>query len=134
MIVSNHFGFSDGNILIYKYQPSLIVKDMIKNIPVMGSIISGFQSLFIKRDKKEDRRRVIKLIEERIEMIKSHDTMPPLMIFPEGTTSNGTALLQFKKGAFMTHAPIKLVLFKLSYTNFVPYFDYIKPWFGVFLM
>eukprot|EP00435_Cladocopium_sp_Y103_P002878 s1868_g1.t1 len=36
----------------------------------------------------------------------------PLMIFPEGTTSNGTSLLDFKQGAFMSGAPVRPVLLK----------------------
>ena len=31
--------------------------------------------------------------------------MMPLIIFPEGTTTNGRALMKFKKGAFFTEKP-----------------------------
>jgi lysophosphatidylcholine acyltransferase/lyso-PAF acetyltransferase len=31
-----------------------------------------------------------------------------MMVFPEGTTNNGQCLMEFKKGAFIDHKPIKI--------------------------
>ena len=49
--------------------------------------------MFIKRLKKKDRIRVIKQITERMNLIEKEETMPALSIFPEGTLTNGKALL-----------------------------------------
>jgi hypothetical protein len=46
--------------------------------------------------------------------INNYDKVYPLIIFPEGTTSNGNALLKFKLGAFNDLAPITLI--SLKYT------------------
>merc|ERR1712110_1089287 len=49
----------------------------------------------------------------------------PLLVFPEGTTSNGKGLLEFRKGAFVAGKPIRPVLIKYtgswdpSNTNFI---------------
>jgi len=43
--------------------------------------------------------------------------MPLLFIYPEGTVTNGDAILDFKKGAFMFHKPIKIIGFKTSKTK-----------------
>ena len=43
--------------------------------------------------------------------------MPPLIIYPEGGTTNGTSLLKFKRGAFMGLTSIKPVIFKYSSDN-----------------
>jgi lysophosphatidylcholine acyltransferase/lyso-PAF acetyltransferase len=37
---------------------------------------------------------------ERSKLIKDGKVFPPVMIFPEGTTTNGKYLISFKKGAF----------------------------------
>ena len=47
--------------------------------------------------------------------------MPPLVIFPEGTTSNGEYLLTFKKGAFHPMRPVKIVCLKYETSGFYPY-------------
>ena len=60
--------------------------------------------------------------------------MPPLAIFPEGTVSNGTGLLTFKKGAFKDFKPMKVLAFKVPYTRFTPYDDYIHPPIAVILL
>ena len=49
--------------------------------------------MFIKRLEKKDRIRVIKQITERMNLIETEETMPSLAIFPEGTVTNGKALL-----------------------------------------
>jgi 1-acyl-sn-glycerol-3-phosphate acyltransferase len=71
--------------------------------------------LFLTREKKEDRKRIINQITERVNLIERAETMPPLLIFPEGTATNGKALLQFKKGAFKDLKPIKIYAFKIPY-------------------
>jgi hypothetical protein len=41
---------------------------------------------------------------------------PPLLLFPEGTTANGRALLKFQRGIFLAAAPVQPVAVKFSYT------------------
>lgn len=41
-------------------------------------------------------------------------TKPPLVIFPEGTVSNGRSLLRFKTGAFAPQAPVQPVVLKYT--------------------
>lgn len=41
-------------------------------------------------------------------------TVPPLIVYPEGCTSNGKYLLQFKKGTFVGENSIQPFSFKYS--------------------
>lgn len=47
-----------------------------------------------------------------------YEKIYPLIIFPEGTTSNGNSLLKFKVGAFNDLAPLTIVGLKYTCTFF----------------
>ncbi len=93
IIVSNHLGMIEAQITTVKYAPAYISKDAGRKIPLVGGILEMQQTLFLKRHKKEDKIRVIKQITERMNLIEREETMPQLSIFPEGTLTNGKALL-----------------------------------------
>ncbi len=72
-------------------------------------IVYGLNFLLVGRDKKdskEEREKMIKEIEARqIAAEKGEST--PLMMCPEGATSNGKYLIQFKRGAFFSLRAVK---------------------------
>ena len=47
--------------------------------------------------------------------------MIPLHIFPEGTTSNGSCLLEFKRGSFTTLKPVKILCVKYETDMLKPF-------------
>ena len=49
----------------------------------------------------------------------------PLMIFPEGTTSNGSHLLRFRTGAFVPAEAVQPVLIRLPFQSFSPTYESI---------
>lgn len=57
---------------------------------------------------------MIQKIKERVNLIKDGKNFPPVLLFPEGTTSNGKYVLSFKKGAFAPFEPIKIYALKLE--------------------
>ena len=52
-------------------------------------------------------------------------SVAPLLLFPEGTTTNGSALLPFKTGAFLTGAPVQPVLLRYRWRRFSPAWETI---------
>ncbi|CAM9808208.1 unnamed protein product, partial [Hapterophycus canaliculatus] len=49
----------------------------------------------------------------------------PLLLFPEGTTSNGSCLLRFKTGVFAVGVPVHPVTVKFEVGRFSPAFESI---------
>jgi lysophosphatidylcholine acyltransferase/lyso-PAF acetyltransferase len=82
--------------------PSFLSKYENSKIPVVAQVATSLQSLFLKRgDTKEKRAESIKAILDR-QLDAEKGKFPKLLIFPEGATTNGTCLIQFKKGAFLS--------------------------------
>jgi lysophosphatidylcholine acyltransferase/lyso-PAF acetyltransferase len=55
------------------------------------------------------------------------------MIFPEGTTSNGTCILPFKRGAFTSLRTIKPIFVKSFFGVLSPAFD-VMPYLALVLL
>lgn len=72
------------------------------------------QSIFVERNKKSSREKVSEAIKNRIGG-DIHDKgmprkYPILCIYPEGTTSNQTTLMPFKRGAFLAGKPVHMMV------------------------
>lgn len=63
----------------------------------------AIDSIFIPRaGTPEEREKVIEVIKERQEIIETTGKFTQLLIFPEGTTTNGSSVVKFKKGALIS--------------------------------
>ncbi len=71
------------------------------------------QCLLVNRESEVARNSILNQIRQRVQDYLSHKEVYPLLVFPEGTTSNGRSILRFKNGAFSTLSP--LTLFALNY-------------------
>ena len=94
----------------------------------MGSAAKCLDSIFIPRaGSDEERAQIIKQIGDRQKQIEDEGKLNSLVIYPEGTTSNGTCILPFKKGAFMAETSYKPVVLKYpSNSSFSTSFDCIR--------
>jgi 1-acyl-sn-glycerol-3-phosphate acyltransferase len=66
-----------------------VSKADVRHWPLIGTLATGAGTLYIERASRRDAMRVVHSMAERLQ---AGDT---LAIFPEGTTSDGTALLPF---------------------------------------
>jgi len=55
-----------------------------------------------------------------------HNNVPPLIIFPEGTTSSGRTILPFKRGAFLGLKPVTPVVLIYKYKGISISFDVLS--------
>eukprot|EP00002_Diphylleia_rotans_P023163 TRINITY_DN4551_c0_g4_i6.p1 TRINITY_DN4551_c0_g4~~TRINITY_DN4551_c0_g4_i6.p1 ORF type:complete len:199 (+),score=27.56 TRINITY_DN4551_c0_g4_i6:50-646(+) len=88
VIVSNHISYCD--ILFHMsqgYFPAFISKAEVSKFPLVGAIAKAMGCLFVDRLKKDN---ISYELSRRYFTGKTK--YPPIVIFPEGTTSNGKAL------------------------------------------
>lgn len=102
--IAPHISCFDPNVCAVAFDGdvSFVAGAFIKKVPGFGKIAEMLGSVFVKRaGTKEQKEEVINTLSQRTELIEKKGTFPPLLIFPEGTCSNGTCLLTFRRGAFM---------------------------------
>jgi 1-acyl-sn-glycerol-3-phosphate acyltransferase len=125
IILANHVSWAD--ILTHMSLsggPSFLAKQEITGWPFVGVSCKAMQGLFVARENKDARDQVMDLIRKRVTEIEEGKDFPQMVIFPEGTTTNGTSLISFKKGAFAPLAPLDIKC--LKYTGkFSPAMDII---------
>jgi len=88
-------------------------------IPFVGRILRLLEFAFTDPDNKSSKKNAIETIKHRATSEYWQDCT--LVFSPEGTTSNGTNLCQFKKGAFLPNQPLQS--FEIEYPE---WFDRIK--------
>ncbi len=93
-IVSNHLGYIDGIVLGSLFPVIFMTKRQVKRWPLIGQLLTLLGAIFIDRENKQDVVRVIETISERLEEGAN------VLIFPEGTSTNGEKLLPFQSSFF----------------------------------
>lgn len=123
-LIVNHSTWIDTQMLVQYYMNAFVSKEGLRNAPAFGLISQAMGCIFIKRDAgvgvKND---VIGQISERQRLTEEFGEFPPLVIFPEGGTSNGTCILPFKRGAFSALRAVTPIVMKTSYMVMSPCYD-----------
>lgn len=110
--ISNHTSWMDIMALLYMQAPSFLASEALQELPFMCKIAESFQSLFCDRGgSSESRLRTLKAIEER-QVLAEKGEYPVIHIFPEGCTTNKSAIVKFKKGPFNSLRAVRPVVFK----------------------
>ena len=86
-------------------------------IPFVGHIAEAVGCLFIDRGSSRARKDMLTQISDR-QLQCEQGIFPPLILYPEGGTTNGTHLVKFKKGAFNGLRSIQPVIIQY-YSPFV---------------
>lgn len=121
VLMSNHISFWE--ILYFmaaKQSPSFVFKKDCLQVPFVGTIaLKVLQGIQV--DNKNNNRGGAEAIIHRLKQMedaKDEFEFRPLLIFPEGTTSNGSCLLKFRSGGFITGTPIKPVVISFPFKRF----------------
>ena len=106
VIVANHMGFVEPVILLSKFLPSPVGAEETLMVPIVGVICQSLQCVTVRRKERSSRGDLIRELKRRC---KPNSGWPQVMVYPEGTTTNGQALITFKGGAFIPGAAVQPV-------------------------
>ncbi|XP_044038991.1 lysophospholipid acyltransferase LPCAT4 [Siniperca chuatsi] len=112
LVVAPHSSFLDMLVLCHTQLASVVSRSENTSLPVIGALLEFNQSVLVSRKDPESRKRAVAQVTERL---TSDGYWPQMLMFPEGTTTNGRTLIKFKPGAFLPGVPVQPVL--LRYPN-----------------
>ena len=106
-----HFSLMDPIVLAWLELPCSVSKKEVRALPVVGSVAAALQCIFVNRKDPESKRKTAHAIIERGQSAAAggSEAWPPVLVFPEGTCTNGRALISFKAGAFLPGVPVQPV-------------------------
>lgn len=87
---ANHLGYTDIVMLAAATPVVFVSKSEVRRWPVLGSLAACAGTLFLNRERKED----LLVVSRQFEPITSAGV--PVVVFLEGTSSNGDAVLPFR--------------------------------------
>ncbi|XP_011074511.1 lysophospholipid acyltransferase LPEAT1 isoform X3 [Sesamum indicum] len=126
-IVSNHVSYVDILYHMSASFPSFVAKRSVAKLPLVGLISKCLGCVYVQRESKSsDFKGVSGVVNERVREAHQNKLAPKIMLFPEGTTTNGDYLLPFKTGAFLAKAPVLPVILRYPYQRFSPAWDSIS--------
>jgi 1-acyl-sn-glycerol-3-phosphate acyltransferase len=94
MIVSNHVSWSDILVLASRETPCFVAKSEVASWPLLGVFAKVQNTIFVQRGNRTDVPRVNAAMAER--MMQGED----VLLFGEGTSSDGEGVLTFKPSHF----------------------------------
>jgi 1-acyl-sn-glycerol-3-phosphate acyltransferase len=113
-IVANHISAMD--ILVFlSLGASFVANEAVLKIPGIGIVAKSIGCIFVERDSPESRADGKAAISRHLKTMDRSPLTPQLVIFPEGTTTSGIGLLQFRRGAFSSG--VKVQPARLTYRN-----------------
>lgn len=135
--VSNHVGWPDALVILWSLLSdcSFLASDHVKNIPLVGYNVMASEGLFVPRGGTTEAREktVLVLAERQAAIEEGRTSKSPLVIFPEGSTSNNTRIVKFKRGAFESLRSVIPISLQYGVPYVSPANELIADHFGLIL-
>lgn len=120
LFVSNHVSYLDIIYFLASADtPCFVAKAETIKIPLISLYAQVIQCIFVNRESTQARLAVLNDLKERVSKLNQGRRFSKMVVFPEGTTTNGKGLISFKKGPFVLETPLKLMGLKYG-GNFSP--------------
>ncbi|XP_068611903.1 lysophospholipid acyltransferase LPCAT4 [Brachionichthys hirsutus] len=112
LVAAPHSGYLDMLVLLPAQLATVVLRSENSRLPVIGALLEFNQAVLVSRKDPESRKKAVSQVTERL---TSNGYWPQMLMFPEGTTTNGSVLIKFKPGAFLAGVPVQPVV--LHYPN-----------------
>ncbi len=107
IMIANHVGGPwEAMYLLWRAGAAVLAEGSNVQNVIVFPIFEALQGIIVDRQAGRSAGELVRLA---IDKAAHSPSTPPLLIFPEGTCSNGTALLAFKTGAFAPRVPVQAV-------------------------
>ena len=115
ILVVNHTCFVDPLVAFYLTGCIAGVTADFMDVPMVGRIFNALQLISVRRDDPNSRklaapeilRRARWAVDQPKEVVDTYGVWPPILMFPESTCTNGTAMIRFRRGAFQPLVPVR---------------------------
>ncbi|KAK5776020.1 lysophospholipid acyltransferase LPEAT2-like [Gossypium arboreum] len=114
IVVSNHVSYIEPIFYFYELFPTIVASESHDSMPFVGTIIRAMQVIYVNRFSPASRKNAVNEIKRRA----SCDKFPRVLLFPEGTTTNGKVLISFQLGAFIPGHPIQPIIVHYPHVHF----------------
>ena len=131
LYISNHTSYIDITVLGSILHASFVAKSDIKDWPIFGTLAKLQQSVFVDRKPQNARAHA----QEMNQRLQDGDS---LILFPEGTTSDGNMVMRFKSALFKVaetrigDEPVKVQPISIAYARVdgLPMGRHLRPFFA----
>lgn len=124
VIVANHLGYIDILVLLCMFKGSFVAKGELEHTPIIGYLARALHCMFVRKGQSLTTQLVARIQsthvchKKRVNCPGCPPCMSKLVIFPEGTTTNGTAMVPFRTGVFNAGLPVKPICIRFPYKRF----------------
>ncbi|KAK8487273.1 hypothetical protein V6N13_093452 [Hibiscus sabdariffa] len=114
IVVSNHVSYIEPIFYFYELFPTIVASESHDAMPFVGTIIRAMQVIYVNRFSPASRKNAVHEIKRRA----ACDKFPRVLLFPEGTTTNGKVLMSFQLGAFIPGHPVQPIIVRYPHVHF----------------
>jgi lysophosphatidylcholine acyltransferase/lyso-PAF acetyltransferase len=112
--------------------PALVAKYGVQSVPFIGTLARAWQCVWVGG--ALDGTRGGGDASQLVTRVNNDDaSLTPLLVFAEGTTTNGEYLLPFRTGAFIAGQPVQPVILRYHSALFSQGWETIPVWLHLFL-
>ncbi|PKA66348.1 Lysophospholipid acyltransferase LPEAT2 [Apostasia shenzhenica] len=114
IVVCNHVSYVEPIFFFSELFPTIVASESHDTLPFVGTIIRAMQVIYVDRFSPSSRKNAVNEIKRKA----SCNEFPRVLLFPEGTTTNGRFLISFQLGAFIPTLPIQPVVVRYPHVHF----------------
>ena len=113
LVAGPHYSLLDAWVMTMLHLPCSVAKAAVAKLPIFGKAAVAMDTIFVDRKDPDSKHKCVAAIKERA----TNPAWPPILLFPEGTCTNGEVLISFKPGAFLPGAPVQPVVLRYPFEH-----------------